>query len=114
MATDAPHDCNGYCRPPEHCELVYSTAAHDVAPSAAAWDVRIDCYALGLEFVRLEPAWEAPPPEEGAYIELGTGRDIPGAVHGWLLTFRAPHFEEDSAAGAPCPKHPDYPKGPRS
>ena len=52
------HACNAYCRPPEHCDLVFTSQA----PVEAAQALVAHTYrnSLGLRVLRVEAAREAP------------------------------------------------------
>ena len=59
-ATLAPHECNGWCRPPVHFTIIY-TDTED--PAVVQATVSNDFQTLGvpLVLVSVERAWDAPP-----------------------------------------------------
>ena len=79
------HACNAYCRPPEHCDLVFTSDAP--APAARALVAHIYRQSLGLLVTRLELARESPALENmpaGSVVNLTPHRPPQGARR-WLV-----------------------------
>lgn len=92
------HRCNAYCRPSEHCDLVYSGLVDSFTgkPSPhrlprARWEAMLRAaYArAGYTVTALEPAAEAPPlasvPPERRALLVG---DTPADSERWLVWWR--------------------------